>query len=66
MGADLLGHGQRLLVGYRLHLSLAQGGDGRVVVPQIELGADQDDGHTGRMVFDFGEPLDQEGVSGWR
>lgn len=55
--ANLLGHGQSLLVRDGLHLSGAQGFGCCAVVAQVELGADQDNGDAGCMVFDFGKPL---------
>lgn len=57
MCADLLGHGQGLLVRDGLHLAGSQGFGGRAVVSQVELGADQDDGDIGGVVFDLGIPL---------
>lgn len=57
MCADLLGDGQGLLVRDRLHLAGAQGFGSGAVVSQVELGADQDDGDVGGVVFDFREPL---------
>jgi len=57
MCADLLGHGQSLFVGDSFHLARAEGFRGCAVIPQIELGTDEDDGDIGGVVFDFGEPL---------
>ena len=57
MCADLLGYAQRLLVRDGLHLSGPEGVDGGAVVAEVQLGADQDDGDAGGVVFDFGEPL---------
>lgn len=57
MCADLLGDGQGLFVRDGLHLSGAQGFGCCAVVAQVELGADQDNGDAGCMVFDFWEPL---------
>lgn len=57
MCADLLGHGQGLLVRDRLHLAGSQGLGGCAIVSQVELGADQDDGDIGGVVFDLGVPL---------
>lgn len=54
---DLLGHGQGLLVRYRLHLSCAQAICGGTIVSQVQLGTDEDDGDVGGMVFDFRIPL---------
>ena len=54
---DLLGDHDGLLVLYRRHLLLPQALLGSLVVPQIELGTDEDDGHAGRVVVNLGEPL---------
>jgi hypothetical protein len=40
-----------------LHLACAEGLDGVGVVSQVELGADEDDGDIGGVMFDLGEPL---------
>jgi hypothetical protein len=57
MCADLLGDGQGLLVRDGLHLAGAQGFGRGAVISQVELGADQDDGDVGGVVFDLGVPL---------
>lgn len=57
MCADLLGHGQGLLVRDGLHLSGSQGLGGVAVVSQVELGAHEDDGDVGGVVFDLRIPL---------
>jgi hypothetical protein len=57
MCSNLLGDGQGLFVRDRLHLSGAQGFDCCAVIAQVELGADQDNGDAGCVVFDFWEPL---------
>lgn len=65
MCPDFLGHSQSLFVGDGLHLSLSESIYGTTVVSQIELGADQDDGNVGGMVFNLREPLHPSGsVSG--
>ena len=55
---DLLCDHDGLLVLYGRHLLLPEALLGRLVVPQIELGSDQDDGHTGRVVVNLWVPLD--------
>jgi hypothetical protein len=60
---DLFCDHDGLLVLDRRHLLLPQRLLGRLVVPQIELGADEDNGNAGRMVIYLRVPL--EGVSGW-
>jgi hypothetical protein len=57
LGLDLLGNHDSLLVLYRRHLLLPQALLGPFVVPQIELGADEDDGYTGRVVVNLWVPL---------
>jgi hypothetical protein len=57
MCANLLGYGQGLFVGDSLHLACAEGFRSRAIVPQIELGSDENDGDIGGVVFDFREPL---------
>ena len=64
MGSDLLGAGQRLVVGNGFHPLLAEGLDGSGVFPQVELGADQDDGDVRRVMVDLGKPLAPEGQRG--
>lgn len=58
MCADLLGHGQGLLVRDGLHLTGSEGFSGRAIVSQIELSADKDDGDVGGMMIDLGVPLE--------
>lgn len=58
MCADLLGHGQGLLVRDGLHLTGSEGLSGRAIVSQVELSADKDDGDVGGMVIDLGVPLE--------
>ena len=62
MCANLLGHGQGLFVGDGLHLACAEGFYSCAVVPQIELGTDEDDGDIRGVVFNLGEPLDARKV----
>lgn len=57
MCADLLGDGQGLLVRDWLHFAGAQGFGRGAIISQVELGADEDDGDIGGVVFDFGVPL---------
>jgi hypothetical protein len=57
MCADLLGHSQSLFVGDSFHLACAEGFRCCAVIPQIELGTDEDDGDVGGVVFNFREPL---------
>lgn len=54
---DLLGHGQGLLIRYGFHLSCAEAICGRSIVPQVQLGTDENDGDVGGMMFDFRIPL---------
>lgn len=54
---DVLGGSQCLVVGDGLHALLAEAVDGRRVLPQIELRADQDDGDIGRVMADLWVPL---------
>lgn len=54
---DLLGYAQSLLVLNGRHLLLTKTFLCSFVVSEVELGADKDDWHTGRMVFDLGVPL---------
>jgi len=56
-GFDLFGDRQRLLIRHRLHLFRAQVFCRRFVFAEVELRADEDDGHVGRVMFDFGMPL---------
>lgn len=57
MCLDLLGHHDGLLVLYGAHLLLPEALLDRFVVPQVELRADEDDRHVGRVVVDLGVPL---------
>jgi len=57
MGSDLLGAHQSLVVRHRLHSLLPERLEGSGVFPQIQLGADEDDGNIGRMVIDLRVPL---------
>lgn len=59
---DLLGDHDCLLVLDGGHLLLAQRLLGALIVSQIKLGADKDDGYAWRVVVDLGVPLG-EGVS---
>jgi hypothetical protein len=54
---DLLGYHNGLFILYRRHLLLSQAFFGCLVIPQVELGADEDDGHAGRMMIDLRVPL---------
>ena len=63
MCADLLGDDQGLLVRDGLHLAGAEGVGGGAVISQVELGAHQDDGDAGGVVFDLREPLNCGHVS---
>lgn len=54
---DLLGNLHRLLVLDRRHLLLPQALSRGLVVAQIELGADQDDGDARSVVLNLGVPL---------
>jgi hypothetical protein len=55
---DLLGDHDCLLVLDGGHLLLAQRLLGRLIVAQIELCADEDDGYARRVVVDLRVPLD--------
>lgn len=57
LGLDLLCDHDGLLVLYGRHLLLPEALLGRLVVPQIELSADEDDGYTGRVMVDLRVPL---------
>lgn len=57
MRPDFLGSSQRLVVSDGLHPLCAEAVDGRGVLPQIELGADEDDGDVRRMMADLWVPL---------
>lgn len=54
---DLLGQSQALRVGDRRQLLLFQLLDGVLVIPQVQLGAHQDDGCAGAVVPHLGVPL---------
>ena len=54
---DLLGDHDGLLVLDGRHLLLPQRLLGRLIVPQIELGADEDNGNAGRVVIYLRVPL---------
>jgi hypothetical protein len=56
-GFDLFGDLHCLLILYGLHLALAQLLFDLWVVAQVELGADEDDGHAGRVVLYLRVPL---------
>lgn len=58
---DLLGQCQALWVGDRRQFLLLQLLDGVLVVPQVQLGAHQDDGCAGAVVPNLGKPLDRRG-----
>ncbi len=62
MCADLLGAEQGLVVRHGLHPLLPQRLEGARVLPQIQLGADEDDGDIGGMMVDLGVPLCFAGV----
>lgn len=57
MCSDFLGDAQGLLVGDRLHFAGSEGFEGCAVVAEVQLGADQNDGDIGGVVFNFWEPL---------
>lgn len=57
MCPDVLGGSQCLIVGDRLHSLLTKAVDGRRILPQIKLRADQDNGDVGRMMTDLWVPL---------
>lgn len=54
---DLLDVVEHVLVLDRLHVLLGQGGSGGRVVAKIDLGTDEDDGSSRRVVGDLWEPL---------
>jgi hypothetical protein len=56
-GLDLLAHGDTLLVGDGCKALLGKTVDRLLVLSQIELGADQDDGGVGVVVLDLWVPL---------
>lgn len=64
--SNLLGHGECLFIRDGFHLSCTKGLRGRLVVSQIQLGADEDDGNVGCMVLDLRIPLGFHVVKGWR
>lgn len=57
MCPDVLGSSESFIIGDGLHSLLTQALDGVLVLPQIELGADEDDRDVGGMVTDLGVPL---------
>lgn len=57
LGLDLLCDHDGLLVLYGCHFLLPQALLGRLVIPQIEFGADEDNGYTRRVVVDLRIPL---------
>lgn len=57
MCPDVLRGSESFIIGDGLHSLLAQALDGVWVLPQIELGADQDDRNVGSMVTDLRVPL---------
>lgn len=62
-GPDLFGDLDGLFVLDGSHLALTQLLPHLGVVAQIELGADEDDGHAGGVMLYFGEPLHRASVS---
>ena len=54
---NLLGAHERLVVRDGLHPLLAQRLERVGVLPEVELGADEDDGDVGCVVVDLGVPL---------
>lgn len=54
---DVLRGAKGFVIGDRLHPLLAQALNGVGILPQIELGADQDDRNIGSVVTDLGVPL---------
>lgn len=60
---DLLDVVQHVLVSDRLHVLLGQGSAGVRVVSKIDLGANQDDGGSGRVMSDLRKPLFKELIS---
>lgn len=57
MCPDVLGSSESFIIGDGLHSLLTQALDRVLVLPQIELGADEDDRDVGGMVTDLGVPL---------
>jgi hypothetical protein len=55
--AELLGHALAVLPPHGSHLLLSKLLPDAVIVPQIDLGADNEAGDTGAVVVDLGEPL---------
>lgn len=64
MGLDLPRSCQGLLVRNWLHPLLLQALDRRLVIPQVQLGPNEYDGHVRRMVLDLGEPFRFDVVEG--
>ncbi len=56
-GPQLLGHALPILLANRLHALLGQLLPHLRVFAQIDLGADDEAGHPGAVVVDFGEPF---------
>ena len=61
---DLFGHGQALGVGDGGQLLLLQLLNGVLVIPQVQLGAHQDDGCVGAVVTHLRVPLDRGQADG--
>lgn len=59
VGLDFLGANKGLLVRNGFHALLAQGLECGGILPQIKLGADEDNRDVGRMVIDLRVPLDE-------
>lgn len=57
MGLDLLRNHDSLLVLDRGHFLLAEALLGALIVSEIQLGADKDDGYIGGVMLDLGIPL---------
>ena len=55
-GADLVGHGLALLLGDGRLVLAGEVVDGLLVLSEIDLGADEDDGGVGAVVLDFAVP----------
>jgi len=63
---DLLGQLEALLVGDRSQLLLREALNGGLVLSQIQLGSNNEDGHIGAMVVDFRVPLGLDVLEGGR
>lgn len=57
LGLDLLCDCEGLLVGDWLHLLGPESVCGGLVLSEVELGTNQDDGYVWRVMFDLGIPL---------